>query len=81
MMGFTYVVGVTGTVSMQSPAQPPLQAKELAMQLPSRRFRTVKWREGTNRTLSSLDIVNYDVRLHDNYDGRSTGVIVAVNWL
>jgi SRSO17 transposase len=53
MMGFTYVVGVTGTVSMQSPAQPPLQAKELAMQLPSRRFRTVKWREGTNRTLSS----------------------------
>jgi transposase len=29
----------------------------------------------------TLDIVNYDVRLHDNYDGRSTGVIVAVNWL
>jgi bifunctional non-homologous end joining protein LigD len=28
-----------------------------------------------------VDIVNYDVRLHDNYDGRSTGVIVAVNWL
>ncbi|WP_144021164.1 hypothetical protein [Caballeronia sordidicola] len=28
-----------------------------------------------------LDIVNYDVRLRDNYDGRSTGVIVAVNWL
>jgi PAS domain-containing protein len=29
----------------------------------------------------AVDIVNYDVRLHDNYDGRSTGVIVAVNWL
>ena len=29
----------------------------------------------------SVDIVNYDVRLRDNYDGRSTGVIVAVNWL
>jgi len=28
-----------------------------------------------------VDIVNYDVRLRDNYDGRSTGVIVAVNWL
>jgi hypothetical protein len=31
--------------------------------------------------LMQMDIVNYDVRLHDNYDGRSTGVIVAVNWL
>ncbi len=35
-MGFTYMVGVTGTVSLQSQALAPLQAKELAMQLPSR---------------------------------------------
>jgi len=52
-MGFTYVVGVTGAVSLQTLAQAPLQAKELAMQLPSRRFRTVTWREGTNAALSS----------------------------
>src|SRR5882757_4298873 len=52
-MGFTYVVGVTGAVSLQMQAQAPLQAKELAMQLPSRRFRTVTWREGTNAALSS----------------------------
>ncbi|WP_454739764.1 IS701 family transposase [Cupriavidus necator] len=52
-MGFTYVVGVTGTVSLQNQAQAPQQAKELAMQLPSRRFRTLTWREGTNRALSS----------------------------
>jgi SRSO17 transposase len=52
-MGFTYMVGVTGTVSLQSEGQAPLQAKELAMQLPSRRFRTLTWREGTNRALSS----------------------------
>jgi SRSO17 transposase len=52
-MGFTYVVGVTGTVSLQSEGQAPLQAKELAMQLPSRRFRTLTWREGTNHALSS----------------------------
>ncbi|MFT4511112.1 IS701 family transposase, partial [Caballeronia sp. 15711] len=52
-MGFTYVVGVTGAVSLQMQAQAPLQAKELAMQLPSRRFRTLTWREGTNAALSS----------------------------
>jgi SRSO17 transposase len=52
-MGFTYVVGVTSTVSLQSDGQAPLQAKELAMQLPSRRFRTITWREGTNGALSS----------------------------
>jgi SRSO17 transposase len=52
-MGFTYVVGVTGTVSLESEGQAPLQAKELAMQLPSRRFRTLTWREGTNHALSS----------------------------
>ncbi|MEM5317011.1 IS701 family transposase [Paraburkholderia sp. JHI869] len=52
-MGFTYVVGVTGAVGVQFEGQPPLQAKELAMQLPSRRYRTVTWREGTNRALSS----------------------------
>jgi SRSO17 transposase len=52
-MGFTYVVGVTGTVSLRLQGQAPLQAKELAMQLPSRRFRTLTWREGTNHALSS----------------------------
>jgi SRSO17 transposase len=52
-MGFTYVVGVTSTVSLQLDGQAPLQAKELAMQLPSRRFRTITWREGTNGALSS----------------------------
>src|SRR5580698_10935423 len=52
-MGFTYVVGVSSTVSLQSDGQAPLQAKELAMQLPSRRFRTITWREGTNGALSS----------------------------
>src|SRR5260221_6862837 len=52
-MGFTYVVGVAGAVSLQMQAQAALQAKELAMQLPSRRFRTVTWREGTNAALSS----------------------------
>jgi len=30
---------------------------------------------------SKLDSVNYDDRLRDNYDVRSTGVIVAVSWL
>jgi SRSO17 transposase len=52
-MGFTYVVGVTGAVSLHTQAQAPLQAKELTMQLPSRRFRTVPWREGSNAALSS----------------------------
>ena len=28
-----------------------------------------------------LDSVNYDGRPRDNYDVRSTGVIVAVSWL
>src|SRR6201997_1902951 len=50
---WAYVVGVTGAVSLQTQAQAPLQAKELAMQLPPRRFRTVTWREGTNAALSS----------------------------
>jgi len=31
----------------------PLQAKVLAMQLPRRCFRTVRWREGTNQALTS----------------------------
>jgi hypothetical protein len=29
----------------------------------------------------AVDSVNYDGRLRDNYDVRSTGVIVAVSWL
>jgi len=76
-LGFRYVVGITGTVTVwpegQAPLPPkpwvgrgikptrlrrdtehqPLRAKALALQLPSRRFRTVTWREGTNELLSS----------------------------
>jgi SRSO17 transposase len=33
--------------------QPPQSAKELALSLPSHRWRTVSWREGTNQTLRS----------------------------
>jgi len=77
MLGFSYVVGITGAVSLwpegQAPLPPkrwsgqgrkpkllrrdaqhrPLSAKALAMQLPSRRFRSVTWRDGTNQVLSS----------------------------
>ena len=76
-LGFRYVVGITGAVSVwpegQAPLPPkpwvgrgirptrlrrdaghqPLSAKALALHLPSRRFRTVTWREGTNEPLSS----------------------------
>jgi SRSO17 transposase len=76
-LGFSYVVGITGTVSVWPEGQAPLPAKRwsgrgrkpkllrrdeqhkplstkaLAMQLPSRRFHTVTWREGTNQALSS----------------------------
>lgn len=76
-LGFSYVVGITGAVSVWPEGQAPLpakhwsgrgrkpkllrrdtqhqplKAKALAMQLPSRRFRTVTWREGTNAALSS----------------------------
>lgn len=76
-LGFNYVVGITGAVSVWPEGQAPLpakrwsgrgrkpkllrrdaqhqplKAKALAMQLPSRRFRTVTWREGTNEALSS----------------------------
>jgi hypothetical protein len=41
----------------------------------------MKIRSSLDSEMTALDIVNYDVRLRDNYDGRSTGVIVAVNWL
>jgi SRSO17 transposase len=75
-LGLSYVVGVTGAVSLWPPGQmplppkpwsgkgkppkllrrdkdhPPVSAKALAMQLPSRRFRTLSWREGTNQALS-----------------------------
>jgi SRSO17 transposase len=76
-LGFNYVVGITGAVSVwpegQAPLPPkpwsgrgrkpkllrrdaqhqPLSAKALAMQLPSRRFHTVTWRQGTNQALFS----------------------------
>jgi len=76
-LGFNYVVGITGAVSVwpegQAPLPPkpwsgrgrkpkllrrdaqhkPLSVKALALQLPTRRFRTVTWREGTNTALSS----------------------------
>jgi SRSO17 transposase len=76
-LGFTYVVGITGAVSVwpegQAPLPPkpwagrglkptrlrhdaehrPLSTRALAMQLPTRRFHTVTWRQGTNEALSS----------------------------
>ena len=76
-LGFTYVVGIAGAVSVwpegQAPLPPkswsgrgrkpkllrrdaqhqPLSAKALAMQLPSRRFHLITWRQGTNQALSS----------------------------
>ena len=76
-LGFTYVVGISGALSVwpegRAPLPPkpwsgrgrktkllrrdaqhkPLPAKALAMQLPSRRLRTVTWRDGTNQALSS----------------------------
>ncbi|MEA3114063.1 MAG: hypothetical protein QOG58_3862, partial [Caballeronia sp.] len=36
---------------------------------------------GLDARSNTLDSVNYDGRLRDNYDVRSTGVIVAVSWL
>ncbi len=77
-MGFTYMVGVTGTVSLQSQALAPLQAKELAMQLPSRRFRTVTWREGTNCALSSRFAA---VRVHCASRAARPGEASAEQWL
>ena len=76
-LGFSYVVGITGAVSVwpegQAPLPPkpwvgrglkptrlrhdaehrPLSTRALAMQLPTRRFHTVTWRQGTNEALSS----------------------------
>jgi SRSO17 transposase len=76
-LGFSYVVGITGAVSVwpegQVPLPPkpwvgrglkptrlrhdakhrPLSTRALAMQLPTRRFHTVTWREGTHEALSS----------------------------
>jgi len=43
--------------------------------------RALQLQVGRRAGVAAMDIVNYDVRLRDNYDGRSTGVIVAVNWL
>jgi SRSO17 transposase len=77
VLGFSYVVGITGAVSVwpegQAPLPPkpwagrglkptrlrhdaehrPLSTRALAMQLPTRRFHTVTWRQGTNEALSS----------------------------
>ena len=76
-LGFSYVVGITGAISVwpegQAPLPPkpwagrglkptrlrhdaehrPLSTRALAMQLPTRRFHTVTWRQGTNEALSS----------------------------
>ena len=76
-LGFSYVVGITGALSVwpegQAPLPPkpwagrglkptrlrhdaehrPLSTRALAMQLPTRRFHTVTWRQGTNEALSS----------------------------
>ena len=77
-MGFTYVVGVTGTVSLRPEGQAPLQAKELAMQLPSRRFRTLTWREGTNRALSSRFAA---IRVHCASREAQPGEAAEEQWL
>src|ERR1700736_6861114 len=77
-MGFTYVVGVTGTVSLRPEGQAPLQAKELAMQLPSRRFRTLTWREGTNRALSSRFAA---IRVHCASREAQPGDAAEEQWL
>jgi SRSO17 transposase len=77
-MGFMYVVGVTGAVSLQTQAQAPLQAKELAMQLPSRRFRTVTWREGTNAALSSRFAA---IRVHCASRAAQPSEIAEEQWL
>src|SRR5258707_15220357 len=77
-MGFTYVVGVTGAVSLQSQALAPLRAKELAMQLPSRRFRTLTWREGTNCALSSRFAA---IRVHCASRAARPGETSAEQWL
>jgi len=77
-MGFTYVVGVTGAVSLQLQGQAPLQAKELAMQLPSRRFRTVTWREGTNAALSSRFAA---IRVHCASRAAQPAEIAEEQWL
>lgn len=37
----------------RTPQRQPLAVKALAMALPARAFRTVRWREGSNQTLSS----------------------------
>lgn len=52
-LGFQYIVGITGAVSVWPEGRGPLHAKALALQLPASRFRTVTWREGTNTMLSS----------------------------
>ena len=77
-MGFTYVVGVPGAVSLQSQALAPLQAKELAMRLPSQRFRTVTWREGTNCALSSRFAA---IRVHCASRAAGPGEASAEQWL
>jgi SRSO17 transposase len=77
-MGFTYVVGVTGAVSLRSQALAPQQAKELAMQLPSRRFRSVTWREGTNCALSSRFAA---IRVHCASRAVRPGETNAEQWL
>lgn len=76
-MGFTYVVGVPGAVSLQSQALAPLQAKELAMRLPPRRFRTVTWREGTNCPLSSRFAA---IRVHCASRAAGPGEASAQQW-
>lgn len=77
-LGFTYVVGVTGAVSLQTQAQAPLQAKELAMELPSRRFHTVTWREGTNAALSSRFAA---IRVHCTSRAAQPAVTPEDEWL
>jgi SRSO17 transposase len=45
--------GRPATRLLRDPDQPPQSAKEAALSLPTRAWRTVSWREGTNQTLRS----------------------------
>jgi SRSO17 transposase len=57
-LGLTYVAGIQTTtkvrpVSEDNPKPPRVSVEALALSLPKRAWRTVAWREGTNRKLRS----------------------------
>ena len=58
-LGLRYVVAIVPTVKVRrvsedgAPEGPRLSAKELALKLPKRAWRTITWREGSNKKLRS----------------------------